>query len=191
MLKKLTVGDFPKVFAIMAESFPIEEYRPYEGQLALLEREEYALWGATLPCKSSKLQGFTQSKGAGTQQEDLHGFLAVWNLKEFLFLEHFAVRKDCRNSGLGARLLQELQKCYQLPVILEVEPPIDGLSCRRVGFYERNGFFLNPYPYTQPSLGLGREPIPLQLMSSLAPLTEVEFRSARDTLYEKVYGLEP
>ncbi len=31
---------------------------------------------------------------------ELMAFLAVWEFDTFLFVEHFAVRKSCRNGGL-------------------------------------------------------------------------------------------
>lgn len=36
------------------------------------------------------------------------------------------------------------------PVLLEVEPPLGEMEQRRIGFYERLGFHLNPYAYVQP-----------------------------------------
>ena len=39
---------------------------------------------------------------------ELMAFLAVWEFDTFLFVEHFAVRKSCRNGGLGAVLLTQL-----------------------------------------------------------------------------------
>ena len=41
MLEKLNPNDFPQIFALMAESFPKDEYRPYQEQKALMEKLEY------------------------------------------------------------------------------------------------------------------------------------------------------
>ena len=172
MLQILHKSDFPKVYALMEESFPREEYRSYEDQLALWEREEYQVYGET------------DSRGR------LWGFLAVWELSGYLFIEHFAVCGTERNRGLGSRLLAELQERYSCPLCLEVEVPVDSLTCRRVGFYERNGFTLNPFPYEQPSLGEGRDPVPLKIMTTAAPLTEEAFAELQTLLYSKVYGKE-
>ena len=65
-------------------------------------------------------------------------FLAVWEFDTFLFVEHFAVRKSCRNGGLGAVLLTQLTAQCRRPVILEVELPTGELEARRIAFYERN-----------------------------------------------------
>ena len=32
MLEKLNPNDFPQIFALMAESFPKDEYRPYQSK---------------------------------------------------------------------------------------------------------------------------------------------------------------
>lgn len=36
------------------------------------------------------------------------------------------------------------------PVILEIDPPVDDLSHRRQGFYERAGYHANPYAHVHP-----------------------------------------
>ncbi len=170
MLKRLTQNEFPKIYEIMEQSFPKEEYRPYEGQLALMERECYRIYGEET------------STGA------LRGFMAVWELGEYCFLEHFAVSFVERNGGLGTAMLRELGELYSVPICLEVEPPKDELTCRRVGFYQRNGFYLNPFPYEQPSLGPGRSPVPLQLMTTGKPLSREAFHCLMETLYTHVYA---
>ena len=171
MLRILKKKDFPQVYALLEESFPPEEYRPYEDQLALMDREEYIIYGERDP------------------RGELWALMAVWEFPEFLFLEHFAVKASERNKGFGAGLLRALQERYSVPLCLEVEPPEGELSRRRIGFYERNGFFLNPYAYAQPSLGEGRKAVPLKLMTTGAPLTPEAFRSLKEKLYAQVYGL--
>ena len=37
MIEKLDPKEFDKVFSLMEQSFPLEEYRPYQGQKMLLE----------------------------------------------------------------------------------------------------------------------------------------------------------
>ncbi|MBR7146301.1 MAG: GNAT family N-acetyltransferase, partial [Oscillospiraceae bacterium] len=52
----------------------------------------------------------------------------------------FAVREDCRGSGIGSELLDELIGTLPHPICLEVEPPETEIAKRRIAFYERNGF---------------------------------------------------
>ncbi len=171
MLKILTREAYPRVYEIMEQSFPKEEYRPYEGQLALAERANYRLYGEM------------------ADTGELLGFMAVWELEGYCFLEHFAVSPTERNGGLGTAMLRELKELYRVPICLEVELPRNGLTCRRVAFYKRNGFYLNPYPYEQPSLGEGRAPVPLQLMTTGSMLTREAFENLKRVLYTEVYGV--
>ncbi len=171
MLKRLWQKDFPGIYEIMEQSFPKEEYRPYRDQLALMERECYRIYGEEDPT------------GA------LRGFMAVWELTGYCFLEHFAVAPTERNGGLGSGMLGELKDLYCEPICLEVEPPENGVTCRRVAFYERNGFTLHTYAYEQPSLGEGRKPVPLQLMTTGAGLSQEAFEKLKRTLYTEVYAV--
>ncbi|AZS15605.1 hypothetical protein [Paenibacillus lutimineralis] len=74
----------------------------------------------------------------------------------------------------------------QKPLILEVELPDTSLSQRRIKFYERLGFYINPYDYVQPALS-GQAAIPLKMMSYPEPLTPKQFANVKSVLYSKVY----
>lgn len=171
MLHLLDESQFSMVYGIMEKSFPKEEIRSYEGQRALLERGEYRIYGEADPCGK------------------IVGFLAVWELQGILFIEHFAVASEARNRGLGSRLLKELQEKYTMPLCLEVELPTDELTKRRIEFYKRNGFSFHSYPYEQPSLGEGRDPVPLRLMTTGGGLRSEEFMRVKELLYKVVYGI--
>ena len=90
MLEKLNIKDFDKVYEIMEQSFPKDEYRPYEGQKALLEEEPYQI--------------YVFRDGA---DEDIKGFITVWEYEELVFVEHLAVSPRYRNGGLGSVILKE------------------------------------------------------------------------------------
>ena len=166
MIEKLEIKEFDRVFSLMEQSFPLEEYRAYEDQKRLLEDSAYRIYVAK---ENGKILGFG----------------AVWQLEDWLFLEHLAVDPRCRNRGFGAELLNFLaENCC----CLEVELPETELARRRIGFYERNGFFLNSYPYLQPSLGEGRSPVPLRIMTSGSTITPEEFAQLQKLLYSRVYG---
>ena len=96
----------------------------------------------------------------------LAAFFAVWELENLAFIEHFAVDARCRNGGLGAGLLQELLQGLGVQTVLEVEPPDHEMAVRRIHFYERNGFVLNPYEdYVQPALSEEAKDLPLRIMT--------------------------
>jgi ribosomal protein S18 acetylase RimI-like enzyme len=170
MLKPLDQNEFDRVFEIMEISFPRDERRPYDEQRALLDVEDFRIltYGEDSP----------------------YAFMAVWELDDFTFLEHFATHPDHRNHGLGEKMLKELISLSNKPICLEVEPPANEISHRRIGFYERCGLYLNLYPYTQPSISNGRSPVPLMIMTSGSQISESTFNKLRSNLYRKVYKVE-
>ena len=161
---------FSRAYAILEASFPTDEYRPKNEQKALFSRPEYRMWGM---------------EDGG----EICGFAAVWELGEITFLEHLAVAETHRNRGLGAQMLQDLATFAQGRLVLEVELPETELCKRRIGFYERCGFWYNDYDYTQPPISKGKQPVPLRIMSYGKALTEAEFTQVRDVLYQTVYGV--
>lgn len=166
MLQRINETDFPEIYRIMQASFSDDEYRPYDEQLALFEEPEYRIY--YMPA----------------------GFLAVWEFESFIYIEHFAVDPALRNSGTGSAMLQELVKQYQKPICLEVELPEDELTRRRIGFYERNGFVFNEYPYIQPPISKGKSPVPLWIMTYRSEITREEFQKMKEILYRRVYKCE-
>lgn len=166
MLQLTSQSDFPEIYRIMQASFPDDEYRPYDEQLALFQEPEYRIY--YMPA----------------------GFLAVWEFKSFTYIEHFAVDPALRNSGIGSAMLQELVKKYQKPICLEVELPEDELTRRRIGFYERNGFVFNDYLYIQPPISKGKSPVPLRIMTYGGGITRETFENMKNVLYRRVYKCE-
>ena len=163
MLQFTSQSDFSEIYRIMQASFSDDEYRPYDEQLALFEEPEYRIY--YMPA----------------------GFLAVWEFESFIYIEHFAVDPALRNSGTGSAMLQELVKQYQKPICLEVEFPEDELTRRRIGFYERNGFVFNEYPYIQPPISKGKSPVPLRIMTYGEAITRETFEAMKNVLYRSVY----
>lgn len=172
MLEKMRKGGFDEVFSVMEESFPIDEYRPYGEQERLLSDPKYSIY--VLPASGDAR---------------IKAFLAVWQLEGFLFLEHFAVRPEFRDGGIGSRALQELMGLVPCRICLEAEPPDTGLAGRRIGFYERNGFYLNSYPYIQPPISQGKKPLPLMIMSSGGHIAKDAFEGIRAQIYQHVYHI--
>ena len=169
MLERITIGNgFDEVFAIMDESFPKTEYRPYHRQKELFSDSAYGIY-------------VKRDKG------EIIGFAAVWDFDEVLFIEHLAVSPKRRNGGIGGELLREITSGTKKRVCLEVEPPEDDITKRRVAFYERNGFVRNPYPYIQPSVAEGRPPVPLIIMTSGGTVDESEYKRMKSVIYKRVY----
>ena len=171
MLVQAEKKDFEEIFSLMEVSFPKDEYRTRDEQLALFDRPQYRVY-------------LYRSDGDGA----ICGFAAVWTLDTVCFLEHLAVDPRCRSHGIGGRILCELLALYGGRVCLEVELPETELAVRRIGFYERLGFTLNRYSYLQPAMSKGQNAVPLWIMTSWGSIGREEFESLRDLLYDAVYG---
>ncbi|MBO7288483.1 MAG: hypothetical protein J6V03_00640, partial [Clostridia bacterium] len=75
-------------------------------------------------------------------------------------------------------------------ICLEVEPPQSEITKRRVGFYKRNGFYLNEYPYIQPPISNGKNPVPLMIMTSGHKVNRKEFNLIKEYIYRNVYNVK-
>lgn len=173
-MKIASVKDFEAIYKILEESFPEDEYRSFQGQKALFENPKYTVH-------------ICQDGGM------VYSFLATWTFGNFVYGEHMAVSKEVRNRGTGKKMIlaaaEEARKVGKV-FCLEVEPPTEEMAKRRIEFYKRIGFVLNEYPYMQPSLGEGKNPIPLMIMSYKEPLTKEAFENIRKVLYREVYKVE-
>ena len=168
MITLMKLCDFDKMYQIMSQSFPPDEFRPYDEQKALLDNPLYS--------------EYTLIDG-----DEMKAFIAVWNFDSFMYVEHFAVNPMHRNGGLGSQILSEIKSVFQKNVCLEVEPPENDVSRRRIEFYKRNGFYLNDYPYIQPAISKGKNPVPLMLMTTECGLNEKELDNIKYELYKRVY----
>lgn len=154
--------DLERVYNLMEEAFPPTERRSKAGQMAVFKRPGHHTLVKRGPDGSAV------------------GFIICWELAGSegpLFLEHFAVDSSIRGGGLGSGMLKEFLEHIRRPSFLEAEPPeLGDIPARRVAFYERMGFHVNPFPYLQPPLQPGQEPIPLVIMSRPGLLEEAEFK---------------
>ena len=182
MLQRINETNFPEIYRIMQASFSDDEYRPYDEQLALFEEPEYRIY--YMPAIGMERVG---NHSIGNFTMHAAGFLAVWEFESFIYIEHFAVDPALRNSGTGSAMLKELVKQYQKLICLEVELPEDELTRRRIGFYERNGFVFNEYPYIQPPISKGKSPVPLRIMTYGEAITRETFEAIKNVLYRSVY----
>jgi GNAT superfamily N-acetyltransferase len=169
-LRSVSAEKFEEVLAAMERNFPPEERRDAADARAVLEKENYRV--------------FVFSEG-----ETALGFVTVWELSTFAFVEHFVTYEAHRNRGYGAAVLTLLKQRYGR-LVLEAEPPATPMAERRLGFYERNGFFASGVPYLQPSYRVGGESVPLVLLSCPA-LPEDAVAAVIGEIYHTVYGVTP
>lgn len=120
--------------------------------------------------------------------EQLSGFVIFREFDQFSFIEHFAIFPEYRGRETGSQVLQQL-KNTSLPLLLEVEPPADETSRRRIGFYQRNGFHVLDLPYFQPPYHPGHSPIPMLLMSNKPKWVKEKLKLTVHSIHQTVYGV--
>lgn len=100
------------------------------------------------------------------------GFISYWILNSpiqyIIYIEHLAVSKSLRGNGFGKRLINYIRKQYpKSGLILEVEPPTDDTSKRRIEFYEHLGLILHSgFEYIQPPYSSNKQSMHLNIMTT-------------------------
>lgn len=163
---------FDKIFKLMEESFPKEEYRDYKEQKKLLCKPEYSI--------ITKMD----------ENNNLLGFISSWKTDEFNFIEHFAISPSMRGKGIGSKMLKDFIKNSTRPIVLEVELPSSEMNVRRIKFYEKLGFVLNHFKYYQMPLRKNYQPIEMYIMSYPKSLMTEEFESIRNSIYKTIYSID-
>ena len=75
-----------------------------------------------------------------SENEKVIGYLILWKVLDFIFIEHFEVFESFRGQNFGSKILELLAQKHPL-LILETEPAhLSSISERRVDFYLRNYF---------------------------------------------------
>ena len=121
-------------------------------------------------------------------QDDVYvGFITTWQFADFLYVEHFAIDNARRSGGIGSNALTLLIEKTELPILLEVELPLDEMAKRRIQFYERLDFKFHNYPYQQPPYSDGQEWVELRFMTRNKQKTALDFDLAKVCLYRSVY----
>ena len=157
---------FDEVFSIMKKSFPQEEMRNYEGQKALLERDDYFI-------------------KTYMHEDEVAGFCANYKFDNFIYIEHLAVHPEVRGQKIGTKVLHELRE-LQKTLILEIDPPVDNISIKRLHFYENVGFKLNDYPHVHPAYRLEYKGHELKVLSYPQGISLHVFKIFRQYLNDTV-----
>lgn len=164
--------EFNSIWKIYLSSFPANERRRREREIKLFANKSYHL--------------FAISDKEGKVIE----FLSSWNFKDFIFIEHFAVKNSLRKKGLGKRALREYISKRNKNIILEVEKPRTKIAQERIRFYGALGFKLNNYDYVQPAYCKSKKSIKLFLMSFPKKLNKLEFYKIKRKIYSDVYEVK-
>ena len=133
VLKRITdISDsmWTKALDLYDKSFPYHERRESLSQEKILKDSEYHF-------------------SLIYDEETFVGIVLYWEQEQFIYIEHFCILPEMRNKQYGQKVLSLLEKMDKI-LILEIDPPIDEISIRRKGFYERCGFIENPYKHIHP-----------------------------------------
>ena len=80
--------DFKESWEIYEYSFPTDERRGIEKQKEVLNQEEYS---------------FSSIK----DEDTVTGMIATWDFDTISFIEHIAIKKECRGKGIGTKIMKE------------------------------------------------------------------------------------
>lgn len=169
MLRRLDESWFESIFSILEEAFPWSERRCKAEQRALFAVFEYEVYG-------------------WVENGELLAFLAAWNLGTIRFGEHLATRKEQRNRRIGQRLFQAYEALSEVPIVFEVELPINEMAKRRIHFYERLHYhYYGEIEYYQGTFHEEVTPQPLRLMMKDPHKTPEQLDVIIDLIYKHVY----
>lgn len=150
---------------IYRQSFPYKEQRSEAEHIRALENPDF--------------------HADGIWQDGVFiGILYYWNAGPCDYIEHLAISPRLRGQNMGSAALAAF--CPGRRVVLEIDPPVDEISIRRRGFYQRMGFVENAHRYIHPSFCRPFEEHRLVLMSYPTPLSDDEARHFADYVRETV-----
>lgn len=154
------------------ESFPYEERRDIPKVEDLLVNNPFTTVNAIL------------SDG------EYAGFLTYWTFEDFIYAEHFGIDKRLRNAGIGGAAFFKFVSEAPLPMVGEVEAPVDDLTRRRVDFYTRMGLRFYNRIYLHPAFHKGGKKIDVCMVSYGDIDVNKEFDRIEKYLYKYVYPKE-
>ncbi|WP_316745015.1 GNAT family N-acetyltransferase [Pedobacter antarcticus] len=118
--------------------------------------------------------------------DQIIGFVILWHLQGWDYIEHFAVDPQQRGKRYGEQVMQILLKGNRL--ILEVEPPETTDAVRRIRFYEKLGLCCLGVPYQQPCYREPEKEYRLILMSNYPHESPDVYLQIIEEIKRKVYG---
>lgn len=144
-----------QAWRLYTESFPEHERRRISSHRRAVED----------PCFHTRV---------AVENGNLLGILFYWNFgKENIYIEHMAVNPLRRGQNIGTAILGSfIAQNPHSNIVLEIAPPVDDDSRRRMTFYKKLGFIVNDFAYTHPSYqkkGLAYE---LVILSFPTPVTD-------------------
>lgn len=163
-LTKAKLNEMPAIYSHMKNNFIYDEIRDYDDAVKVFDNEKYSIYYVI-------------------ENDEKVGFMCVWDLVKFVFLEHFVIYEQYRCNGYGGKAF-DLLKNRSPALILECEPPEGPDQKRRWDFYLRHGMIGNQPDYWQPPYRKDGQSCYLKIMSSIKL---VNFKDIVRALYTEVY----
>ena len=124
---------FSRVWEIYRYSFPVYQQRTPEHQLTAFKSNLY------------HMEAFVEGG-------EVIGLIGYWVFPDYTYIEHYAMASPFRGQGRGTEILKEfLERQENKTVVLEIDPVVDGISARRLRFYQNLGFRESPFRHQCPS----------------------------------------
>lgn len=143
---------------IYSVSFPIYEQRDEKQQAYAFTDTHYHLL-------------------ATIEDDVLVSFISYWEFDTYVYIEHLAVNPGLRGRNAGSKTLSAFAEHIQKTIILEIDPPVDEISRKRLRFYEKLGYKTNPYKHFHPAyMPQQYEPHELLVLSNPASLDKAEYK---------------
>ncbi|MCD8072609.1 MAG: GNAT family N-acetyltransferase [Alistipes sp.] len=118
---------------------------------------------------------------------NLQALLFYWTYGKYIYIEHVAVDPHLRGKSIGSKLLTSFARDNgDCTIILEIDPPCDDISRRRLAFYERIGFKNTGRIFTHPSYSRSGQGHELLVLSYPENLDDPEYKEFMEFVSEKV-----
>lgn len=146
-----------KAWKIYNNSFPLFERRTLKDQVDVMKNNNFYCTGII-------------------NYNSIIGILFYWELDKYIYIEHFAIDKEHRGRNYGSSVLKKFEKTNKA-IILEIDPPVDEISKRRLDFYNKLGFKLNDYEHCHESFRKNHKPYFMKVLSYKNTLSPKEFKN--------------
>ena len=167
-IKRITGEEYDKFYGMLEDDFCADERKSKDAEFEAFADEKF-------------------SPNFIYDGDNLLGYVCFWNFDNFVYIEHLAIAKQLRGHGIGSKFLNEFVLNFKKDIILEAELPVETIAKKRISFYERNGFVLNPYEYYQPAYREDSNTVPMLVMSHGNKLPENIFNSYIEKIKQHVY----
>lgn len=166
----LTLAQRLQAWRLYEDSFPHYERRSWECQLLTLSDN-----------------AFRAEVVVDSQSQMAVALIFYWVDDSMVYIEHIAVSEELRGQGIGAKLIAQLIGCFpDSLIVLEIDPPTDTISVRRLGFYLRLGFLETGISFIHPSFATPATPHQLDLLSYPRKIEQSEFEGFQYFLKNRV-----